>query len=189
MYHALDWKGALRRLTHALGGADRAVEALLKRGLERWASEGRVTPSELAALRVSLSSSEVRSALHHMGVHLVLSVVIAIPIPGIRSAARVGWTLAFWIKYQIRRLFGRGVAAQAVPNIHTPLVMFLAILPVVGGAAYLASRPLRRKLLIRLVLDQLAWTLPLSLYRRLRLGGLLAPSPKHVDLRVSPRPR
>jgi hypothetical protein len=37
-------------------------------------------------LRAYLSSGAVNNAIHHMGVHMVLSIVIAIPIPGLRSA-------------------------------------------------------------------------------------------------------
>ncbi len=91
--------------------------------------------------------------------------------------ARFGWTLFFWVKAQLRR-FGRG-ASRAVglaTNVHSPLVMVLAVVPLLGGIAYLAARPLRRKLLIRLMLDQVAIKLPLKCYTRLRVDRLLAPS-------------
>ncbi|MEE9284480.1 MAG: phosphatase PAP2 family protein [Dehalococcoidia bacterium] len=45
-----------------------------------------------------------------------------------------------------------------------------------GAVAYLASRPLRHKLLVRLMIDQTAWSLPFGLYRRLHLYRWLAPS-------------
>ena len=111
-----------------------------------------------------------------MCAHLVLS-MMAVPVPGVRSLARFGWTLSFWVKIQIRR-FRRGVskAAGGVTNIHSPLVMALALVPLLGGVAYLAARPLRRKLLIRLMLDQVAIKLPLKFYTRLRVNRLLAPS-------------
>ena len=108
-----------------------------------------------------------------------MSVAIAIPIPGMRSAARFLWTFTFWVKAQIRRLLRkRGVDADQVTNIHTPLVMGLALVPALGGAAYLASRPLRSKLLARLMLDQVAWKLPFKLYHRTRIGRWLAPATK-----------
>ena len=122
---------------------------------------------------------EAKIATRHLGAHLVLSVAIAIPVPGARSAARALWTMAFWAKSNIWRL--RGPSARPTSNgsdIHTPLVMALALLPGFGSVAYLASRPLRDKLLIRLVLDQLAWKLPFGLYQRARIGRWLAPEVK-----------
>ncbi len=91
--------------------------------------------------------------------------------------ARFGWTLSFWVKIQLGRLRrGAPKAAGKVTNIHSPLVMVLALVPLLGGIAYMAARPLRRKLLIRLMLDQVAIKLPLKFYTRLRLNRLLAPS-------------
>ena len=68
------------------------------------------------------------------------------------------------------------VVAGRPSNIHTPLVMGLALVPAFGGAAYLASPPLRSKLLARLMFDQIAWKLPFRIYTRLRLGRWLAPA-------------
>ena len=96
-----------------------------------------------------------------------------------RRAVRLAWTLvtlSFWTKAQVRRLFRKGAAdADQGSNIHTPLVMFLALIPGIGGVAYLASGPLRSKLLARLMFDQLAWKLPFKLYRRTHIGRWLAP--------------
>ena len=108
---------------------------------------------------------------------MVLSVAIAIPIPGLRSAARFLWTLFFWFKFQLQRLFRRSKSAgPRLENIHNPLVMFIALIPGFGAVAYLGARPLRQKLLIRLMLDQVAVKLPFRFYTRLRLNQLLAPS-------------
>ena len=87
----------------------------------------------------------------YLGAHLFLSVCIAVPISAIRSAARFLWTFLFWLRVQIRRLLRRNVAAaDCISNIHTPLVMLLSLLPRLVGVAYLASSPLRSKLLARL---------------------------------------
>ena len=111
-----------------------------------------------------------------------MSVAIAIPIPGMRSLARFLWTFVFWIKTQFRRLLRKRVVdADQATNIHTPLVMGLALVPAAGGAAYLASPPLRSKLLARLMLDQVAWKLPFKLYQRTRIGRWLAPPAKLAD--------
>ena len=91
--------------------------------------------------------------------------------------ARFGWTLSFWVKTQLSRLRrGASEATGEATNIHSPLVMMLALVPLLGGIAYMAARPLRRKVLIRLMLDQVAVKLPLRFYARLRLNQLLAPS-------------
>lgn len=57
------------------------------------------------------------------------------------------------------------------------MVMVLSLLPVFGAVAYLAARPLRNKLLMRLMLDQIAWKLPFKLYERMRLARWLAKVP------------
>ncbi|MCH8919559.1 MAG: phosphatase PAP2 family protein [Chloroflexi bacterium] len=176
-FRLLDLPGFVKRLVHKLGGADGAAEAFLNRGVERWEREGRLPAEEAAWLRSHLASGDVQNATHHMGVHLVLSVAIAVPIPGLRSAARFLWTFTFWTKYQAGRLLRRGSKRpKGVTNVHTPLVMLIALAPAVGGVSYLASRPMRKKILIRLVLDQIAIKLPFKLYTRLRLDRRLAPA-------------
>ena len=151
-------------------------------GIDRWEKEGRIGPTDVTELRTLLSSGEVRDAMHHLGAHLVLSVAVVIPIPGMRSLARFVWTAGFWFRAQVRG-FRRGasVSAQRVPNIHTPLVMVLALVPAFGAVAYLAARPLRKKILVRLILDQVAGKLPFRVYERMRLSQWLAPAPKNVD--------
>ena len=172
VYRLFDWKRLFMRLGHAMESADAAAELFLSHGIERWEAEGRITPSEVASLRSLLSSGEVKEPMHHLGVHLVLSVVIAILIPGLRSLARFLWTFVFWTKVQYRRIRRKSAEGSAT-DVHTPFVMGLALLPVVGGAAYLAARPLRRKLVILLMLDQTAIKLPFNLYSRLGLKRLL----------------
>ncbi len=184
VYRLFDWKRFFMRLSHALNGADQAAQNFLARGIERWEIEGRLPPSEAASLRVQLSSDERRNALHHMGVHMILSVVLFVPIPGLRSAARFSWTFAFWVKANFARIFRRRAwkAAGKPANIHSPLVMLLALVPMLGGVAYGASRPLRNKLTIRLILDQIATKMPFRLHTRMRLHSMLAPSPSKAKL-------
>ena len=114
-----------------------------------------------------------------MGVHLVLSVAIAIPIPGLRSLARFTWTLLFWLKARGERAWSRiSRSGKQVANVHTPLVMAVALVPAVGGLAYLASPPLRRRTWARLLLDQAANKMPFKLYTRTRLNRVLARPPR-----------
>ena len=177
----LSLNSLIQRLTSAFAGADRAAEALLRGGMERWEREGRLGPSQSAALRVHLSSGQVQDALHHLGAHILLSAPV--PIPGLQNLARLVWTMAFSVVAQARRLRRRAAgSAGRLPNIHSPLVMALSLLPVLGTFAYLAARPLWNKLLMRLILDQVAWKLPFGLYDHLRLARLLPPKPEVSEL-------
>jgi hypothetical protein len=181
VYRLVDWKPLFVRIPHALATADRAAEASLYAGIGRWEAEGRLSHSESAELRSHLSSGAAKEPIHHLGVHLVLSVVLAIPIPGLRSLARFGWTFTFWIKAQARRLRHRATeSTRASLRVHTPLVMAFALVPGFGGISYMLSRPLRRRQLIRLMLDQMANKLPFRLYGRLRMGRMLAPKPREA---------
>ena len=177
-YRLLDWKTRIQPFVVAMQGAERAAETFFDAGIDRWEKEGRISPSETAVLRSRLASEEARNATRHLGAHLVLSVALVLPVPGIRSLARFLWTLSFWVKIEISRFrhHGSDSVGQA-SNIHTPLVMALALVPGLGGVAYLASRPLRNKLLVRLLLDQIAWKLPFNLYTRMDLVRILAPAP------------
>ena len=188
IYKLLNWKESFQHLMGALAVADRAGETFLHDGISRWENEGRISPQEVEDLRTRLASGAAPMAMRHMGAHMVLSVAIVIPIPGLRSLARFLWTLVFWTKAQARRL-RRGDRAKGEEggNIHTPLVMVLCLLPAFGAVAYLAARPLRNKLLIRLMLDQMAWKLPFKLYNRMRLGKWLAKSPAKSNVRGASR--
>ena len=180
VYNLLNVKAKFQHFMGSLAGADAAAELFLKNGIDRWEKEGRITLSDASALRTRLSSADAKYATRHLGVHLMMSVALIFPIPGMRSLARFFWTLVFWTKNQIRRLLRKPVAdADRVPNIHTPLVMGISLVPALGGVAYLASAPLRNKLLARLMLDQAAWKMPFKLYRRTHIGRWLAPPVKN----------
>ena len=172
-YSLFNIKGKFQHMMGSLSGADAAAELFLSNGIDRWEKESRIAPTEATELRERLASEEARVATKHLGVHLVMSVAIALPIPGMRSLARFLWTLVFWFKTRFGR--SRGADSKKMPNIHTPLVMVLALLPLFGGVAYLASAPMRNKTLVRLMLDQTAWKLPFKLYRRTHIGRWLAP--------------
>ena len=175
VYRLLDWKRLYMRLSHGLHAADLAAQDFLDHGIDRWEATGRLSPAETSWLREHLSSGQVQVPLHHLGVHLVLSVVIMIPIPGVRSLARFLWTAGHWTNERWSRLRGGGAPDAGPSNIHTPMVMVIALIPGFGAGAYMAARPLRKRLLVRLMLDQLAFKLPFRLYRRMRLGRLIAP--------------
>ena len=181
LFRLLDWKPEFQSTAAVLHGAEQAAQSFFDAGINRWEKEGRISPSETAVLRSCLASSEARNASRHLGAHMVLSVAVFIPVPGARSLARFLWTLTFWAKYQVSRFRPGGTSSVGQPyNIHTPLVAVLALIPAFGGVAYLASRPLRNSLLVRLLLDQIAWKLPFKLHARMRLNRILAPAPKRA---------
>ena len=182
-YKLLNWKAFFQNRIGGLAGADRAAEVFLSGGIDRWEKEGRLEPSKASALRDQISSGEARDAVHHLGAHLVLTVGFGIPLPGIRSLARFAWTAAFWFKARARgSRRSDSESAQRVSNIHTPLVMVVSLVPVLGAFAYLAAPPLRQKVLIRLMFDQIGRKLPFRVYERMRLSQWLVPAPKNVDI-------
>ena len=177
-YRFFNWKATYTTSKAAVMGADGAAQSFFSAGIERWDREGRLAATETEALKGYLASREVNNAMRHLGVHLVMTAIFPFPI---ESIMRLAWTLSFWMKLQVARFrHNAGAGPEGGPNIHNPLVMFLSVIPDLGAVAYLASRPLRRKLLVRLLLDQIAWKLPFRLYRRLHLAGLLAPPAKHA---------
>ncbi|MDP6228054.1 MAG: hypothetical protein QF714_10210 [Dehalococcoidia bacterium] len=170
------WKACRRSVTRKLAAADRTAEAFFTSGIERWETEGKLGSSQAAMLRAHLSSGQAQDALHHLGIHLLLSAPI--PIPGLQNLARLSWTLAFMVVDQVKSIRHRAAGPAAwLPNIHTPLVLALSLLPGLGRFAYLAARPLWNKLLMRLALDQVAWMPPFGLYGLMGLGRLLSPIP------------
>ena len=173
VYRLMDWRGAARRLSQALEGADKAAQTFLERGVQRWEAEGRLNAQEADTLRVKLASNEAQEAIHHLGAHLVLTVLLRFPFG---SIGRFAWTLGFWGMHQLRGLSSRSRDTRRASNVHSPLVMVLSLVPGFGAAAYLAAGPLRSKLLVRLMMDQTASKLPFRLYERLSLSRLLAPS-------------
>ncbi len=133
----------LRELEHDLGHLEDLIQSWKASEFRLW--------GRLFNLKGYLASREVNSAMRHLGVHLVISAIFRFPIG---SAMRLFWTLSFWVKLQVHRLrHGPGPVPDHGPNIHNPLVMILSIIPGLGAVAYLASRPMRRKILVRLMLD------------------------------------
>ena len=121
-YRLLNVKARFQHLMGSLAGADAAAELFLNSGIDRWEKESRIAPEEADELRTRLASEPAREETKHLGVHLVMSVAIALPVPGMRSLARFLWTLVFWSKAQIVR-FGRKPEGGAgrLPNVHTPV--------------------------------------------------------------------
>ena len=150
VYRLMDWRGAARSLSQALEGADKAAQTFLERGIQRWETEGRLKADEAETLRARLASNEAQEAIHHLGAHLVLTVLLRFPFG---SIGRFAWTLGFWAAHLLRGLSPRSRVTRRASNVHSPLVMALSLVPGFGAAAYLAAGPLRSKLLVRLMMD------------------------------------
>ena len=91
------------------------------------------------------------------------------------SILRPLWTLSIWARELYRYARTGSKACLWFIRVHTPAVVALSVIPGFGGFAYLASRPLRRVVLIRLMLDQMGRKVPFKLYSRLGLQRLIAP--------------
>ncbi len=181
IYRRVDLSGLVDWVRRALQNSEALATAFLDSGVERWEQEGRIDRERAASLRSELASSDMQLVLKNIGAHMALSAALVVPIPGLRSAARFAWTLTFRIKARLDLAAGRIDEGQyaGARSIHSVPVMFISLVPALGGMAYLASGPVRKSGLMRLMLDQIAYKLPFALYRRLRLARVTAPrSPK-----------
>ena len=168
----------LRRVGRTVDGAEAMATSFLNAGVDRWEVENRIDAVRAADLRNQIQTSEMSAVVKHLGAHMVLS-AIPIPIPGLRSLARYGWTLSFRLKGLFGLATGRMTKEEyrAVRSIHTVPVMLLALVPAVGAIAYAVSDPMLKGP-GRMLLDESASRLPFKLYRRLGLSNLTAPRPQ-----------
>ncbi|MFQ5875431.1 MAG: hypothetical protein ACE5JL_16760, partial [Dehalococcoidia bacterium] len=176
IYRRLDLSGLIGRVRTSLDKSEAMAMAFINAAIERWEREDRIEAERAAQLRNRLSTSEVRSHVKHLGAHLVLSLGLAIPIPGLRSAARFTWVLAFRLKARYGLARGRITRAEykEARGMHSVPVMLISLLPAVGAAAYVASDTMRKHGLGHILADQFAYKLPFGLYRRLRLARITA---------------
>jgi hypothetical protein len=179
LYRLLDMSGPINSIRRRLESADAMSMNFLTSAVSRWENEGKIDGEQAAKLRDSLGTSEMSSIVKHLGAHMVLTVAIAIPIPGPRSLARSGWTLSFRLKGLFGLATGRITREEyrAVRSIHTVPVMLLALVSVVGAVAYAVSDPMLNGP-GRMLIDESASRLPFKLYRRLGLARFTAPTGK-----------
>ena len=135
LYRRLDMGGLINEIGRRLEGAESMATSFLASAVDRWEQEGRIDGAQASVLRDSLGTTEMGAAVKHLGAHMVLSVVIAIPIPGLRSLARAGWTLGFRLKGLYGLATGRITREEyrVVRSIHTVPVMLLAAAAPRGG--------------------------------------------------------
>ena len=181
IYRTLDLSGIVAGIRRRLDNLEARSTAFLSSAIDRWEQEDRITAVSADCLRNRLGTSEMSAALRHMGAHMALSLAIVVPIPGLRSLARFGWTLTFRIKalYALGRGRISGEEYRTEGAIHSIPVMLLALVPAIGAIAYAGSEPMMKGP-GRLLLDQGAAKLPFQLYRRLGLARLTAPDRQNV---------
>ena len=168
----------LARLGAEVNAAERLAKAFLHATAERWAEEGRIDEKRAVRLEASIARAESAGILKHLGAHLALSLALMVPIPGLRSAARFGWVLAFRIKARVALSQGRITPDEyrLARSTHSVPVMLLSLIPGLGTVAYFAAGPLIGGSVPRLLIDGFAHRLPFRLYHRLSLGRVTAPS-------------
>ena len=176
VYRVLDISGPINAIGRRLESAESFSVNLLLSAVGRWEQEGEIDGEQATTLRNSLGTSEMTQVMKHLGAHMVLSVAIVIPIPGLRSLARFGWTLSFRLKGLFGLAAGRVTKEEyrAVRSIHTVPVMFLALVPAVGAIAYAVSDPMLNGP-GRMLVDESASRLPFKLSQRLGLARFTAP--------------
>ena len=184
VYRLLNMSKFINPIRRRMVSPEAAARAFAMGGIERWERDGRVDRERAASLQAILSTSEAQTLLKHTGAHMVLSVAIAIPIPGLRSAARFTWTLVFRLKALYAFLRGRISREEyrVARSIHSVPVMLIALVPVFGAVAYVASGTMKSGL-GRLLVDQAAYKMPFKLYRRLRVERITAPRPSRPAAR------
>ena len=177
IYRFLDMSKFTRSIQGHLSDSEAAANAFVGGAIERWEREGRIDSKQAAQLQRTMSTSETRTLLKHLGAHLVLSVALAVPIPGLRSFARFGWTLAFRLDALYSLIRGRITREEyrVARSIHSIPVMLLALIPAFGAIAYVVSDTMVKNGLGRMLFDQPAYNLPFGLYRRLGLARFTAP--------------
>ena len=184
VYRLLDVSRFINPIRKRMGNPEAAARAFAMGGIERWERDGQIDRERAASLEAVLATSEAKTLLKHVGAHMVLSVAIAIPIPGLRSAARFGWTLAFRLKAMYALVRGKITREEyrMARSIHSVPVMLIALVPAFGAIAYVASDTMTKKGLGRLLVDQAAHKAPFGLYRRLRLARITSPQLPQVEV-------
>ncbi len=175
-YFLLDWKRVYNYYGKLLAAADQTANQHLSDGINRWEQLRLISHIQAEELNSLIAEPQAQSAMHHLGAHLVLTIAIPVPIPGVRSLARFSWTLAFWFRDLLRIFRWRSSrTSRSSPGVHGLVVLFLSLIPILGAIAYLTARPLRKPLLMRIALDQTMMMMPFGLHQRLSVTKWLAP--------------
>jgi hypothetical protein len=158
-----------RWLQRIVAEAELRADAHIRKAVGRWSAEGRLQPAQADSLREVAASHDLRLAISNLGVHLGLSVFLRFPFG---SLARFLWVAAMRVRAECLR-FRDKEESRRQRAVHTLPVLVASLTPGFGAGAYLLSAPLKEnRALVAIVFDGMLARLPLSLYRRLRLGRL-----------------
>jgi hypothetical protein len=174
-YKVVTWPWALGRaigrLRQRAGAARESVESELLSQIDRWQAEGRIDAEQAAGAREAAETPDVRLALTHFAVMLAVSVALRFPLG---SIARFSWVLAHRVRAEFNWLRRRPEQARLQRRVHAVPVLLLAAVPGIGAFAYALSPPLiHNVLLAQIVADAAGHSLPLQLYERMHLEGVL----------------
>ena len=171
----------VRRLVHDY---EAQAETWIRDGITTWREEGRLSAADAARLEGELNLAEVRAIMPHLAAHVAIGVALPFPIS---SAVRIGYTLS-----NLAVSTGRFVAGRVDRrrwrrdlSIHSPIIMVVAIPPIIGELSYLVSGPIRsHRLLVRVALDRALVKTPGRLYQRTGMRSAIVPAlPVHVPHR------
>ncbi len=147
------------------------AEAFIRRGIDQWAHEGRLTAAEAAALRQALRKPDVARALNHLGINIAIAIALFAPLS---SIVKFSWTVGNRLRAEFMALIGKNPAIHEDRQIHTLLVAVVGMIPGLGGFNYLLAKPLRsNRALAVIAFDKVLRKVPFKVYRRLHLGGLM----------------
>ena len=160
----------------ALEGAETAGRAFAIRGVDRWEAERRITSAHAEEIRDLVGSEAGATVVRNVGAHLVLSLALRFPLG---SIGRFAWVIGQ--RQRARQQLRDGLISRndyaIARSIHSWPVALLSVVPLVGAAAYVASPVVRSSGLSRIMLDQFAYQMPFSLYRRMHLARLTGRRP------------
>ena len=161
------WIRGLRRVT---ASSTTMADRFVQRGIETWVEEGHINQAEATRLRVAANTPEVASALTHLGAHIAMTVPLRFPLG---SIARAGWTAGMRTQAEWRALFNKKYSAASARQEHTALVAGVSLIPGLGAAAYMLSKPLRsnRELAV-IAFDHMLRKTPFGLYQRFHVSAL-----------------
>ena len=161
------WIRGLKRIT---ASSTTLADRFVQRGIETWAEEGHINQAEATRLRVAAKTPEVASALTHLGAHIAITIPLRFPVG---SIARAAWTVGMRTQAEWRALFNKKYSAASARREHTALVAGVSLIPGLGAAAYMLSKPLRsnRELAV-IAFDHMLRKTPFRLYERLHVSAL-----------------
>ena len=171
IYRALNIRADFAFARRGIASAQQRANGHMESGLERWESEGRITPERAQRIRDDLDDRDVQIAMEHLGGQMLISAVLRFPFG---SITRFLWVLTFMIKAATAAIRLKTPESGGL-RVHNPLVLLWSCLPGVGLIAYMFSGPLLKPRLMRLAMDETLYEMPFRIYTRLGFSKWLPP--------------